>query len=209
VERRGIFLIVRWSRGFWGLLNMPLVAGVIAGVLGPVLAAAILSGMSAVWGGGPLRWVGVLVGWVSTVHLLVWAFLAGVLVTVVTVGLLTARRRRTQKIRATAASLALRPPEYQLMYAGVLWVVSAYTPDTAEVRVPPRCPQCGTELIEMVPYGRRAGWISRCVLPDCGFASANVGSWDDLKPFVVRIARRKLELGELTRFDPCQLPRAG
>jgi len=93
-------------------------------------------------------------------------------------------------------------PIGELNYAGVVWIFCAPAPDPWEdlnpsriysssivVKIPPRCPRCGTEIEESHSFW--GGYIWRCV--KCGFRKRNRGSYYKESDRAEKIAKREWE----------------
>ncbi|ETA68028.1 hypothetical protein MettiDRAFT_1475 [Methanolobus tindarius DSM 2278] len=89
---------------------------------------------------------------------------------------------------------------FQIQYNGVLWdirvpkgidsfLVSSKTVDRIDVKLPPKCPLCKTELEQTRSFIKGYKW--KCV--SCGFTKRNNDIWHKEAERAKKIAKRKLE----------------
>ncbi|MBO0682150.1 MAG: hypothetical protein J2P45_03255 [Candidatus Dormibacteraeota bacterium] len=181
-------------RRFWGLLNGPLIATTVGGVL----TAGLISILS---GHGLLGWLSGL--WIlRTIPLFIWTFLAGVVVTILVVNVW---QRKQANVRRQSPERQRQ--EYEVNHRGVVWTVTGETPDDLSVNVPPRCPRCRTKLSEEPSFDHNGiilSWKWACVQPNCSYVAISTGYFDLIAPTVLLIAQREMELEQLRPFDPCK-----
>jgi ribosomal protein L37AE/L43A len=89
----------------------------------------------------------------------------------------------------------------ELQYEKVIWKIqypvvpwesyaSDFSPENIEISMPPRCPNCKTELNEIKRFWSGYNW--KCI--SCGFDHKNEEGWYVVEGKVKKIAMRKLEI---------------
>ncbi len=186
---------MRLLRGFVRWVNAPLPATVIGGLLVAILAG----GASTKLLGSPWGWVGYVPAWA-------WAGFGGVVITAAAMVVWDERRQRRREVTSAPAIAVIRRGLYgwltsEFEYASVAWRIHVpvpgplttradLEPDTLEVETPPRCPECGVELVES-----RRSWVRgrKWSCDGCGFVVNHQSSFYVVRGTVERIARRDLE----------------
>lgn len=102
---------------------------------------------------------------------------------------------------ATSSPFQKRRLVAKQTYAGVSWRVvgvsssilqhrAGLPPDYVEVEIPPRCPECETELEERSQFVRGYTWIC----PACQFQKKSANSFDVEADRAEKVARRQWEI---------------
>ena len=139
--------------------------------------------------------------WFASIPVEAWIV---VLVALLLWFLAIAVRRRRQQIRARQPRIALRlEPQFgwrvigETSYAGVTWTIrvpvrpgsNECAPDDLDVALPPRCPECGTELEQSERFWGGVVWLCAA----CGFKKLNRADYAREAERVRKIERRKYE----------------
>lgn len=146
------------------------------------------------------------VKWFKVIH--VWIVLGGAVLFWVIIAV-HKRIKRLQKLRDSPSLSVVSIPVYgwitigEIEYAGVKWMIRApapppfslsyrgknISPSDLKVEIPPRCPNCKTELEESPNFW--GGYLWKCVR--CGFQKKNKESYYKVVRYVEKIARREWE----------------
>lgn len=170
-------------------------------IIAPVITGLIIFIVTSI---GSKASTGNWLEWFATIPKPVWVTVGTLLVLWILASAIHHRMKRLRKENQPPVSLRFPPPGGwksidTIEYANVIWDVrvpvrastfkrrEVLTLDALDIAIPPRCPDCGTELEEMKSFW---GWyVWKCV--SCGFRKRNCDDFFQEQHRVTKLARKR------------------